>query len=506
MSFHGIYKVLVVADEIASRTPMRLHGRAILECLRTQHHLNVALVSSTEDALTEIERDASVATVLAEWGDQTGRIDTRRLVRRMRDIGLDAPVFVVVSTRKDLPAVTQLLTERVDGFILTDEDTPDFIARFVKRYFDDYLKSLETPFFGALARYSHRGAEAWDCPGHSGGMYFRKSPIGRAFFEHFGENVFRSDLCNADVDLGDLLIHEGPAHKAEEEAARIMGADRTYFVLNGTSTSNKVVLTALVREGDLVLYDRNNHKSNNQGALQLAGGIPIYLETDRNAQGLIGPVDYHAWDEERIREKIRTHPLVKDTDAWQRQRPFRVLVMQTVTYDGTIYNLRNVLDRVGKLCDYILFDEAWGAYLKFHPLFQNNCAMSLDVGKDDPGIIATHSTHKQLSGFSQASQICIKDRHIEGQPRHCEHRRFNEFYMLHASTSPFYPLWASLDVGAQMMKGRNGFHLWNEAIRTSIEIRKLVRQLGKQFAAEARTEAEQWFFDPFVPDRVSIRG
>lgn len=497
MSFRKIYKVLAVADQIATRTPMRLHGAAILAQLRDEQHLEVLLVQNTQDALTEIDHDASVATVLVEWGNETSSIDTRRIARRMVEIGLEAPVFVVVSNRADLPDVQQILTEDIAGFILADEDTPEFIARFVKRHFDGYLETLRTPFFGALAEYNQRGFEAWDCPGHNGGMYFRKSPIGRAFFEFMGENVFRTDLCNADVELGDLLIHEGPAHEAEKAAARVMGADRTYFVLNGTSTSNKVVLTALVREGDLVLYDRNNHKSNNQGALQLAGGIPVYLETDRNPQGLIGPVDYHAWDEENIREKIRRHPLIKDPDAWRRPRPFRVLIMQTVTYDGTIYNVRNVLDRVGHLCDYILFDEAWGAYLHFHPLFHNNCAMGLDVKPADPGIISTQSTHKQLSGFSQASQICVKDKHIEGQPRHCEHRRLNEFYMLHASTSPFYPLWASLDVGAQMMKGRHGRHMWTEAIRTATEIRKILRRIGREQA---------WFFDPFVPDVVTLKG
>jgi ornithine decarboxylase len=505
MQFHQIYKVLVVADEVGTRTPMRLHGAAILNELRERHNLRISMVRSTQDALTEVERDASVATVLVEWGDEAGTVDTRRIIEKMAEIGLEAPVFVVVSNREDLPAVRSLLTEKIAGFILCDEDTPDFIARFVKRHFDDYVESLKTPFFGALADYNDRGVEAWDCPGHNGGMYFRKSPIGRAFFEYMGENVFRTDLCNANVELGDLLIHEGPAHKAEEAAARVMGADRVYFVLNGTSTSNKVVLTALVREGDLVLYDRNNHKSNNQGALQLAGGIPIYLETDRNAQGLIGPVDYHAWDEENIRAKIKNHPLVKDPAAWQKPRPFRVLIMQTVTYDGTIYNVRNVLDRVGHLCDYILFDEAWGAYLHFHPLFHDNCAMGLEVTDKDPGIISTQSTHKQLSGFSQASQICVKDHHLEGQARRCEHRRFNEFYMLHASTSPFYPLWASLDVGAQMMKGRNGVHLWNEAIRTATEMRKIIRNLTRDFVAAARSEREKWFFDPFVPDVVTFK-
>jgi ornithine decarboxylase len=506
MLFRDIYKILIVAEPQGKDTPMRRQGEAIVRHLIDMHRVKVDIVRSTKDALTEVERDASVGTLLIEWGDKGEAIDTQAVIAKMKDIGLEAPVFIVVFDRNDIPQIRQLLKEEVTGFILTDEDTPDFIARFVNRHFDDYVNSLKTPFFGALADYNDRSNEAWDCPGHNGGMYFRKSPIGRAFFEYLGEHVFRMDLCNADVELGDLLIHAGPARKAEEEAAKILGADRTYFVLNGTSTSNKVVLSALVKEGDLVLYDRNNHKSNNQGALQIAGGIPVYLETDRNPQGLIGPVDYHAWDEKNIREKIKNHPLVKDPGAWKRPRPFRVLIMQTVTYDGTIYNVRDVLDRVGPLCDYILFDEAWGSYLPFHPLFHNNCAMGLKATADDPGIISTQSTHKQLSGFSQASQICVKDKHIEGQQRHSDHKRFNEFYMLHASTSPFYPLWASLDVGAQMMKGRNGFHLWNEAIGTAIEMRKTLRKLGRQYVSEAKTEAERWFFDPFVPDVVTLKG
>jgi len=506
MMFRDIYKVLIIADTAQERRPMRLHGQAVIEHLEDEHHLNVDIVTNTRDALTEIERDASVGTVLVEWGDENDPIDTRKIIAKMKDIGLEAPTFVVVFDRDDIPEVRELLTEDIAGFLLADEDTPDFIARFVNRHYDDYVNSLKTPFFGFLADYNDRGNEAWDCPGHNGGMFFRKSPIGRAFFDYLGENVFRTDLCNANVELGDLLIHEGPAKQAEVEAAKVLSADRTYFVLNGTSTSNKVVLSSLVKKGDLVLYDRNNHKSNFQGALQIGGGIPVYLETDRNAQGLIGPVHYHAWDEDNIRQKIKDHPLVEDPERWKEKRPFRVLIMQTVTYDGTIYNVRDVLDRVGHLCDYILFDEAWGAYLPFHPLFHNNCAMKLEVGPDDPGIFSTQSTHKQLSGFSQASQICVKDHHIEGQHRHVNHKRFNEFYMLHASTSPFYPLWASLDVGAQMMKGRNGFHLWNEAIKTTIEMRKSLRKLTQQFVAEAKSDQEKWFFDPFVPDLVSVKG
>ena len=188
----------------------------------------------------------------------------------------------------------------------------------------------------------------------------------------------------------------------------------------------------------------------------MGGGIPIYLSTDRNAYGLIGPIRPEELDEKSIRARIRANPLVKDTDAWQRERPFRAAVIEQCTYDGTIYDAERIVGRIGRLCDYILFDEA-GRLHEVSPALR----APLRDGPDRSWQIvarnvATQSAHKQLASFSQASQIHVRDRHIKGQRRRVEHRRFNEGFMQHASTSPFYPLFASLDVGAQMMKGRSG--------------------------------------------------
>ena len=275
-------------------------------------------------------------------------------------------------------------------------------------------------------------------------------------------------------------------------------------MLNGTSTSNKVALGALVTDDDLVLFDRNNHKAAHHGALMIYGGVPVYIPTVRNAWGLIGPMRWEALDETKLRERIRNHPLVKDPQAWRKPRPFRVAVVEQCTYDGTIHNAEMILKRIGHLCEYILFDEAWAGFMKFHPLYAGRFAMGLsDLGPDAPGIIATQSTHKQLASFSQASQIHIKDRHIRGQKRRVEHRRFNESFMQHASTSPFYPLFASLDVGAQMMKGRSGEVLWDDTIRLGIELRKKIRAMRREFEEKERAE-RRWFFEPFVPDRVAI--
>jgi arginine/lysine/ornithine decarboxylase len=509
MAYKDMFTVLVVDSRIKRSRSLNDAFERILGYLRDVHHLHTDLIGTTGDAIIRLRNDASVGCLLLEWGGKNAGIDGQRVVDTLADIGLEAPVFLVVAADDLVRHQKGLLVDAVRGLIYPEEDTPDFVAKYINRHFEEYIEALKPPFFGRVIDFTESSNEVWTCPGHNGGMFYRKSPVGRTFYEYLGEAVFRTDLDNSVVELGDLLVHEGPARDAEVAAAEIFGADRTYFVLNGTSTSNKIATGALVSTGDLVLFDRNNHKSNHQGALVLGGGIPIYLPAGRNAQGMIGPIEPDALDEARIRAAIRANPLVTDPDRWQAPRPFRLAIIEQCSYDGTVYNARTILERIGHLCDYVLFDEAWAGFMKFHPLFSGHYAMGLaGLGPDDPGIIATQSTHKQLAGFSQASQIHLKSRHIAGQERHVTERRFNESFLLHASTSPFYPLFSSLDVGAQMMKGRNGFHLWNDAIRMAVEMRKTIRYLQRRFEKEAGGAGSPgaWFFDPFVPDVVTVTG
>jgi ornithine decarboxylase len=453
------------------------------------------------DAELAVQTDAAIGCIVVDWGKQGLLGKSAQLISLVRSRGLEVPVLVLVR-RKRLEDIPVEVLNNVDGYIFLAEETPDFIARNLASHLRNYAETLRTPFFGALLDYSEQGNQLWTCPGHNGGIFYSRSPIGRIFFEHLGPAVFRDDIDNSVLELGDLLTHEGPALQAQKEAARIFGADRTYFVLNGTSASNKIVLSSLVAEGDLVLFDRNNHKAAHHGALLLAGGIPVYLPTDRNAYGLIGPIDYDALDEGRIREQMRVHPLLAGTDAWQRPRPFRAAVIEQCTYDGTINNADLILERLGCLCDYIVFDEAWAGFMKFHPLFRGRYAMGLPpLGDGAPGIFATQSTHKQLAGFSQASQIHVRDKHLKGQRRRVEHRRFNESFLMYSSTSPFYPIFASLDVGAAMMKGRSGEVLWDDTIRLGIELRKKMRAIRREFDDNPDPE-RRWFPDPFVPDAV----
>ncbi|WP_234053065.1 MULTISPECIES: Orn/Lys/Arg decarboxylase N-terminal domain-containing protein [unclassified Xanthobacter] len=464
----------------------------------------VVRARNLEDAEIAVQTDAAIGCMMVDWGKKGLEGKTAALINLMRRRGLDFPILLLIR-RKRLEDVPVEVLDFIDGYVFLSEETPAFIAKNLISRLKKYAETLKTPFFGALVDYAQEGNQLWTCPGHNGGVFYSRSPIGRVFMEHLGEAVFRDDLDNSVLDLGDLLTHEGPALAAQKEAAKIFGAEKTYFVLNGTSTSNKVALSALVTDGDIVLFDRNNHKAAHHGALMISGGIPVYVPTRRNAHGLIGPMDFSAFDEEALRERIRTHPLVKDPEAWKKPRPFRVAVVEQCTYDGTIHNAEMILKKIGHLCDYIMFDEAWAGFMKFHPLYAGRFAMGLkDLGPDSPGIIATQSTHKQLASFSQASQIHMKDRHITGQKRRVEHRRFNESFMQHASTSPFYPLFASLDVGAQMMKGRSGEVLWDDTIRLGIELRKKIRAVKREFEEKEQRRERHWFFEPFVPDRVQI--
>lgn len=418
---------------------------------------------STNRELVEITKTdfTDVAAIVLTSGD------VGEYLERIQATNFGIPVFVV-----------QTEEEQVDpkfyDAIYHIQDLNGYDIKLYSRQIETaarlYEEKMLPPFFKMLSEYVEMGNIAFDCPGHQGGQYYRKHPAGRFLYDFYGENIFRSDICNADVKLGDLLIHEGAACDAQKYAAQVFNADKTYFVLNGTSSSNKVALNAVLAPGDLVLFDRNNHKSNHHGALIQAGATPIYLETARNPFGFIGGIDSHCFEEDYLKS------LIKEVapEKLNQKRPFRLAVIQLGTYDGTIYNARQVVDKIGHLCDYILFDSAWVGYEQFIPMMKDCSPLLLELNENDPGILVTQSVHKQQAGFSQASQIHKKDKHIKGQDRYVNHKRFNNAFMLHASTSPFYPLFATLDVNAKIQGSEAGLRLWHECVKVGIEARKLV--------------------------------
>ena len=437
------------------------------------------MIASTREKVSFDEADLTQvsAVVLSVQDIAQGKL------QRVQAMHFGLPIFALAQRFEDVPM------GQVDAVIDFNESNRALYARQIDMAASKYEKNLLPPFFGSLVDYVEQGNSQFDCPGHQGGAFFRRHPAGRAFYDFFGETIFRSDLCNADVSMGDLLIHEGAPCAAQQEAARIYNADKTYFVLNGTSASNKVVLNAVLAPGDLVLFDRNNHKSNHHGALFQAGATPIYLETARNPYGFIGGIDEHCFDEAYLRDLVRE----VDPQRAEQKRPFRLAVIQLGTYDGTIYNARQVLDRIGHLCDYILFDSAWVGYEQFIPMMKDCSPLLLDLGPEDPGIFVTQSVHKQQAGFSQTSQIHKKDRHIKDQARFVPHKRMNNAFMMHASTSPFYPLFAALDVNAKMHEGEAGRQMWLDCVKVGIEARKLLLENCQ-------------FIRPFVPPSVNGRA
>ncbi|MDT3544457.1 ornithine decarboxylase [Cronobacter sakazakii] len=436
-------------------------------------HAVAPLLSTSRDVVGLDSTDFTdvAAVVLSVAGTRSG------ILALLKRTGFNLPVFVYLQSGESCDApVSGTLTGTSQEFLALETAA---LA---------YEENLLPPFFDTLTQYVEMQNSTFACPGHQHGEFFKKHPAGRQFYDFFGENVFRADMCNADVKLGDLLIHEGSAKHAQKFAAKVFHADKTYFVLNGTSAANKVVTNALLTQGDLVLFDRNNHKSNHHGALIQAGATPVYLEAARNPFGFIGGIDERCFDEAYLRELIAEVAPSRVQEA----RPFRLAVIQLGTYDGTVYNARQVVDKIGHLCDYILFDSAWVGYEQFIPMMADCSPLLLDLNENDPGIFVTQSVHKQQAGFSQTSQIHKKDNHIRGQARFCPHKRLNNAFMLHASTSPFYPLFAALDVNAKIHEGESGKRLWAECVALGIEARKAII-------------ANCHMIKPFIPDTVAGR-
>lgn len=325
------------------------------------------------------------------------------------------------------------------------------------------------PFTKALLNFAKEARDDFCTPGHHSGALFEEILEGRAFVSALGEGAFTADISDSSSVIGDPSSHEGVSGEAEALAASVYGSDRCFFVLGGTSASNRIAISALVSEGDLILFDRNNHKSASQAALAAAGGLPVYLASERNESGIIGGLTEETLDPTRLREKAaRLSPA-----AAKKARPFRLACLQLATYDGLFLDAKEIIRRIGPLCDYILFDGAWAGYENFLPLLQDSAVLTFSLTKDDPGILVTQSVHKQLAGFSMTSQLHKKDRHLRGMARYLEDDVLQAAYLMHISTSPYYPLLAGLEMNAYLHQ-KKGKELWQKAAIIATELKKSI--------------------------------
>jgi len=413
----------------------------------------------------------------------------RAFVQEIRFKNADIPIYLYGETRTSRHIPNDILRE-LHGFIHMHEDTPEFVARHIIREAKSYMDSLAPPFFRALVDYAQDGSYSWHCPGHSGGVAFLKSPVGRMFHQFFGENMLRADVCNAVDELGQLLDHTGPVAASERNAARIFNADHLFFVTNGTSTSNKIVWHSTVAPDDIVVVDRNCHKSILH-AIMMTGAVPVFLTPTRNNFGIIGPIPKSEFEPATIQKKIDANPFIQD----KTKKP-RILTITQSTYDGVMYNVEMLKEMLDGKIDALHFDEAWLPHAAFHDFYRDMHA----IGKDRPRaresmIFSTQSTHKLLAGLSQASQILVRDSESRKLDRDC----FNEAYLMHTSTSPQYAIIASCDVAAAMMEPPGGTALVEESIAEALDFRRAMRKVDEEWGAD-------WWFKVWGPDYLSEEG
>jgi arginine decarboxylase len=459
-----------------------LKGRAI----------DVVESPSAEDGMSVVVSDSAIHVLLVDWSlGSNGKREhesSRALLEFVRARNDKIPIFLMAE-RGMASSIPVDVMEMVDEYIWTLEDTAAFVGGRVVAAIHRYLDVMLPPLAAATMKFSQVYEYSWHTPGHTGGTAFLKSPVGRVFFDYYGENLLRSDLSISVGALGSLLDHSGPMGAHERYAARVFGAHRTYSVTNGTSMSNRVIFMAAVARDQIALCDRNCHKSI-EHSLVMTGAIPVYLVPVRNQYGIIGPILPDRLSPAALKAAIKANPLVtKGIDA----RPVHSIVTNS-TYDGLCYNARRVMELLDPTVDRIHFDEAWYAYARFNPLYRDRHAMYGDP-KDyttGPTIFATHSTHKLLAALSQASFLHIRDGRSP-----IPHSRFNESYMMHASTSPFYPIIVSNDVTAAMMDGPGGVAITAESIQEAIAFRQTMGRVHREFAAK-----KDWFFKTWNAEKV----
>ncbi len=493
------FPIIIIDEDFRSENTSGLGIRALVKAIE-EEGMEVLGVTSYGDLTSFAQQQSRASAFILSIDDEefgggspeeieSALSQLRAFVGKIRVRNEDIPIFLYGETRTSRHIPNDVLKE-LHGFIHMFEDTPEFVARNIIREAKHYLDSLAPPFFRALVHYANDGSYSWHCPGHSGGVAFLKSPVGQMFHQFFGENMLRADVCNAVEELGQLLDHTGPVADSERNAARIFNADHLFFVTNGTSTSNKMVWHATVAPGDIVVVDRNCHKSILHSII-MTGAIPVFLMPTRNHYGIIGPIPLDEFKPETIRRKIEANPFAKNVKS----KP-RILTITQSTYDGVVYNVEMIKEVLGDSIDTLHFDEAWLPHATFHDFYRNMHAIGRERPRSrDTMVISTQSTHKLLAGLSQASQILVQEPQTAKFDRH----RFNEAYLMHTSTSPQYAIIASCDIAAAMMDAPGGTALVEESILEALDFRRAMRKVDDEYG-------DSWWFKVWGPDDLSEEG
>lgn len=409
------------------------------------------------------------------------------------------------------------LRPEIDQFLVTGGDVEATASRDI-RHFNrifyretDYIEQhhtilraidnrYRTPFFDALREYSKKPTGVFHAMPISRGKSVTRSHWAGHMIDFYGINIFLAETSATSGGLDSLLQPYGPIKKAQEYAARAFGARQSFFVTNGTSTANKIVVQALIQPHDIVLVDRDCHKSHHYGMV-LAGASVCYLDSY--------PLnDYSMYGAVPLREIKKTMLAYKRAGQLDK---VKMLLLTNCTFDGVVYNVRRVMEECLAIKPDLIFlwDEAWFAFATFNPTYRPRTAMhaartlnnryrsdayrdeyaawkaefdNLDPDDDatwldhrllpDPDQVrirtyATHSTHKTLTSLRQGSMIHVYDQDF----RQRVEAPFHEAYMTHTSTSPNYQIIASLDVG-RMQAEMEGFELVHAQVEAALTLRE----------------------------------
>jgi arginine/lysine/ornithine decarboxylase len=495
------FPVVIIDEDFRSENSSGFGIRALAEAIEKEG-FDVLGVTSYGDLSQFAQQQSRASAFLLSIDDEEftpgpdldpAVLNLRNFIEEVRWKNAEVPIYIYGETKTSRHLPNDILRE-LHGFIHMFEDTPEFVARHIIREAKYYLEGIQPPFFKALLDYAEDGSYSWHCPGHSGGVAFLKSPIGQMYHQFYGENMLRADVCNSVEELGQLLDHNGAIGASERNAARIFNADHCFFVTNGTSTSNKMVWHHTVAPGDVVLVDRNCHKSILHSII-MTGAVPVFLKPTRNHYGIIGPIPRSEFDIETIKEKIRANPLLKGVDA-DKVQP-RILSLTQSTYDGVLYNTETIKDVLDGYVDNLHFDEAWLPHAGFHPFYGTFHSMGRKRERPRHSVTyATQSIHKLLAGISQASHVLVQDSQDTKLDRHL----FNEAYLMHISTSPQYSIIASCDVAAAMMEPPGGTALVEESICEALDFRRAMRKVDAEYG-----DAD-WWFQVWGPEALEEEG
>ncbi|MGB6096706.1 MAG: arginine/lysine/ornithine decarboxylase [Comamonas thiooxydans] len=495
------FPIVIIDEDYRSENTSGLGIRALAQAIE-EEGFEVLGVTSYGDLSQFAQQQSRASAFILSIDDEEFQLggDKDPIIHSLRDFigevrrkNEEVPIYIYGETKTSRHLPNDILRE-LHGFIHMFEDTPEFVAKHIIREAKSYLESVQPPFFKALLDYAEDGSYSWHCPGHSGGVAFLKSPVGQMYHQFYGENMLRADVCNAVEELGQLLDHNGAIGESERNAARIFNADHCYFVTNGTSTSNKIVWHHTVAPGDVVVVDRNCHKSILHSII-MTGAIPVFLKPTRNHFGIIGPIPQSEFSVESIQAKIAANPLLKGVDA-KAVKP-RVLTLTQSTYDGVLYNTETIKGMLDGYVANLHFDEAWLPHAAFHPFYGSYHAMGKKRKRPMHSVVyATQSIHKLLAGISQASHVLVQD----SQTEKLDHPLFNEAYLMHTSTSPQYSIIASCDVAAAMMEPPGGTALVEESIVEALDFRRAMRKVEDEFGDD------DWWFEVWGPEALAEEG